>query len=137
MVEVGRGYEQYSYSADYGTGLFAFSCLRHSSTGVPYLGILAEILGKETGDSIMEIATFFGMFLGYFISAIPALVFCTAVIILVKVRLRHGGGRAARFLVVGAEPEKLPELPVAETTTETCQRVSKYRRCQRELEDSR
>ena len=41
------------------------------------------------------------------------------------------------FLVVGAEPEKLPELPVAETTTETCQRVSKYRRCQRELEDSR
>ncbi len=66
------------------------------------LGLLAEILGKETGGSLVDIASFFGMFLGYFISSIPALIFWTAVIILVTVRLRYDGGRAKRFLIIGA-----------------------------------
>ena len=58
----------------------------------------------------MEIATFFGMFLGYFISAIPALVFWIAVVVFVTVRLRPGGGRAERFLIIGAVLEIISSL---------------------------
>lgn len=67
-----------------------------------YLGLLAEIPDKETRDGLMEFANYFRMMLGYAISAAPALIFWIAVIILVTVRLRHDGGRAKRFLIVGA-----------------------------------
>ena len=66
------------------------------------LGLLDKILDKETGDSIMEISDFFGGWLGDLIGAAPPLVFWIAVIILAIVVLRRVGGRAERFLVIGA-----------------------------------
>jgi len=50
----------------------------------------------------MDIASFLGVFLSYFISTLPALVFWSTVIVLVAVRLRHDGGRAKKFLIIGA-----------------------------------
>ena len=66
------------------------------------LGLLAEVLEKEKGSSIMEISDFFNTLLGDLIGASPALVFWIAVIILTIVVLRRVGGRAERFLVAGA-----------------------------------
>ena len=60
--------------------------------------LLDEVLVKEAGVSVMEIA----MFLGQFINVVPALLLWIAVIVLAAIMLRRGGDRAERFLIVGA-----------------------------------
>ena len=54
----------------------------------------------------MEIA----MFLGQFINVVPALLLWIAVIVLVAILLRRGGGRAERFLIVGASLKIIDNL---------------------------
>ncbi len=103
MVDVGTGNDQHIQSTDYELGsLVTNDHLEPCRACLPCLGILDKILDKETGSSIMEISDFFGLWLGYLISAAPALVFWIAVIVFIIVMLRRGGGKAERFLVAGA-----------------------------------
>lgn len=63
------------------------------------LCLLAQVLGKKTGVGLME---FNSAFLVGLVSAAPNLVVWIVAIVLAAVLLRRGGGRAERFIIVGA-----------------------------------
>ena len=60
--------------------------------------LLDSVLEKEAGVNVMGIP----MFLAQFINIAPALLLWIAVIVLAAILLRRGGGRAERFLILGA-----------------------------------
>jgi hypothetical protein len=72
-----------------GSGRVRMSCLC----------LLAEVLDKEAGSSLME---FISVFIGGFIGVVPNLLFWMAAIILTAIMLHRGGGRAERFIIAGA-----------------------------------
>jgi hypothetical protein len=73
---------------------------------VPCLCLLGEILGKETGGSIVEISMFYGGLIG----VAPSLAFWIAVVIFAAIMLRRSGDRAERFLVAGASVNLVSSL---------------------------
>ena len=74
---------------------------------MPNLGLLVEVLDKETGVSVMEI---YSVSLGSLIGVAPSLAVWITVIVLAIFILRRGGGRAERFLIAGASLKLVSNL---------------------------
>ena len=72
------------------------------------MGLLEEVQKKEAGGGMMGFLEYFTVLL----ASTPALALWIAVIVYGAVKLKHGGGRAERFLIAGGSIKLLGNLLV-------------------------